>query len=88
MIYNTIKLKWESDKSIITCKALMEESNYHIAIQVGRIPLASTLHVDLLEADALREMLEEVHTAHVNQSRSTGEQVKKHGLSKMQAKRK
>ena len=77
---NLLKLKWQTigdKKSTITCKAT--------GIQVGKIPLASTLHVDFLEADALREMLEEVHVAFVNQSRSTGEQVKKHELSKMRA---
>lgn len=85
---NLLKLKWQTigdKKSTITCKATGNRTDYTVTIQVGQIPLASTIHIDMLQADALREMLEEVHVAFVNQSRSTGEQVKKHELSKMRA---
>tara|TARA_B100001250_G_scaffold334069_1_gene299841 strand:+ start:4178 stop:4450 length:273 start_codon:yes stop_codon:yes gene_type:complete len=89
---NQLKLKWQTtgDKeALITCKATSVTSKeYCVTIQVGKIPMASTIHIDSSEAAALREMLEEIDQAFVNLPCSTGEQVTKHGLSKMQAKRK
>lgn len=87
---NLLKLKWQpgNKKSTVTCKATGNHTDYTVTIQVGEIPLASTIHLDINQADALREMLEETHQAFVNLPCSTGEQVTKHGLSKMQAKRK